>query len=96
MTLTAVDLSGQGSSSVDHSRLMVYLSSIDIENQGQCKYDWVEVDDGSSRTTADFSSTFNLYMSRLVRKPIMWFLNRSDTNQTAQSLKQARGLKCLI
>ena len=32
-------------------------------------------------------------MSRLVRKQTMWFQNRSDTNQAAQSQKQARSLK---
>ena len=35
----------------------------------------------------------NLYMSRLVGKPTMWFPNRSDTNQVVQSQKQARSLK---
>ena len=35
-------------------------------------------------------------MSRLVGKPTMWFLNRSDTNQAAQSQKQARSLKFRI
>ena len=32
-------------------------------------------------------------MSHLVGKPTMWFPNRSDTNQAAQSQKQARSLK---
>ena len=32
-------------------------------------------------------------MSHLVGKPTMWFSNRSDTNQAAQSQKQARSLK---
>ena len=31
-----------------------------------------------------------------MRKPTMWFPNRSDTNQAAQSQKQARRLKFLI
>ena len=31
-------------------------------------------------------------MSRLVGKPTMWFPNSSDTNQAAQSQKQARSL----
>ena len=35
-------------------------------------------------------------MSHLVGKPTMWFLNRSDTNQAAQSQKQARSLKFRI
>ena len=33
------------------------------------------------------------YMSRLVRKPTMWFPNRSDTNRPVQLQKQARSLK---
>ena len=33
------------------------------------------------------------YLSHLVRKPTMWFPNRSDTNQAVQSKKQARSLK---
>ena len=37
-----------------------------------------------------------LYLSRLVGKPTMWFLNRSDTNQAVQSQKQARSLKFQI
>ena len=32
-------------------------------------------------------------MSRLVGKPTMWFLNRSGTNQAAQSQKTARSMK---
>ena len=36
------------------------------------------------------------YLSRLVGKPTMWFPNRSDINQAAQSQKQARGLKFWI
>ena len=36
---------------------------------------------------------YMLYLSRLVGKPTMWFSNRSDTNQAAQSQKQARSLK---
>ena len=34
-----------------------------------------------------------LYMSRLVGKQTMWFPNRSDTNRSVQSQKQARSLK---
>ena len=32
-------------------------------------------------------------MSHLVGKPTMWFLNRSDTNRSAQAQKRARSLK---
>ena len=35
-------------------------------------------------------------MSRLVRKPTMWFPNRSDTNRPVQSQKQVRSLKFRI
>ena len=35
-------------------------------------------------------------MSRLVGKPTMWFLNRSDTNRAAQAQKNARSLKFRI
>ena len=35
-------------------------------------------------------------LSRLVGKPTMWFPNRSDTNQAAQSQKKARILKFCI
>ena len=37
-----------------------------------------------------------LQMSRLVGKPTMWFLNRSDTNRSVQSQKRARILKFRI
>ena len=33
------------------------------------------------------------YLSHLVGKPSMWFLNRSDTNQAVHAQKVARGLK---
>ena len=33
------------------------------------------------------------YMSHNVRKPTMWSLNRSDTDQAVQLLEMARGLK---
>ena len=33
------------------------------------------------------------YLSRLVGKPTMWFLTRSDTNRPVQAQKQARSLK---
>ena len=36
---------------------------------------------------------FDLQLSRNVRKPTMWILTRSDTNQGVQSLEMARGLK---
>ena len=35
-------------------------------------------------------------MSNLMRKPTMWFLNRSDTNQAVQAQKRARGWKFRI
>ena len=35
-------------------------------------------------------------MSRNMRKPTMWFLTRSDTNQAVQPMKIARGLKFRI
>ena len=35
-------------------------------------------------------------MSRNVRKPTMWFLTRSDTNQAVQPLEMARDLKFCI
>ena len=35
-------------------------------------------------------------MSRDMRKPTMWFLTRSDTNQAVQPMKMARGLKFCI
>ena len=37
-----------------------------------------------------------LYLSRVMRKPTFWFPTWSDTNQTVQSLKMARGLKFWI
>ena len=37
-----------------------------------------------------------IYLSRLVGKPIMWFLNRSNTNRAAQAQKNARCLKFWI
>ena len=37
-----------------------------------------------------------LIRSRIVRKPTMWILTRSDTNQAGQPLKVARGLKFCI
>ena len=35
-------------------------------------------------------------MSHLIRKPTMWFLNKSDTNRAVQSQKQARSSKFWI
>ena len=32
-------------------------------------------------------------MSRVMRKPMFWFLTRSDTNRAVQSQTMARGLK---
>ena len=43
------------------------------------------------RYTADF-----IQMSRNMRKPTMWILTRSDTNQAVQLLEMARGLKLWI
>ena len=37
-----------------------------------------------------------LQLSRNIRKPTMWFLTRSDTNQAVQPLEMARGLKFWI
>ena len=43
------------------------------------------------------SATVQWYkMSCLVRKPTMWFLNRSDTNQAVQAQKMATGMKFWI
>ena len=36
-----------------------------------------------------------LYLSCLMGKPTMWFLNRSDTNQAVQAQKNARDWKYL-
>ena len=41
-------------------------------------------------------SSLQVHLSRLMGKPTMWFPNRSDTNQAAQSQKQARSLKFRI
>ena len=41
-------------------------------------------------------SIYSEGMSRLVRKPTIWFPNRSDTNQAVQSQKHARSLKFWI
>ena len=35
-------------------------------------------------------------LSHIIRKPTMWFLNRSDTNQAVQAQKMVRGLKFWI
>ena len=43
-----------------------------------------------------FKGDHKLNMSRNTRKPTMWFLTRSDTNQAVQLLKTARGLKFCI
>ena len=37
-----------------------------------------------------------IYMSRVMRKQTFWFLTRSDTNQSVQLLKMARGSKFWI
>ena len=39
------------------------------------------------------SESWQSHLSRLVGKPTMWFLNRSDTNRPVQLQKQARSLK---
>ena len=36
------------------------------------------------------------YFSCIVRKPKMWFPNKSDTNRSIQAQKMARGLKSYI
>ena len=36
---------------------------------------------------------YHSYMSRNVRKPAMWILTRSGTNQTVQELNMATGLR---
>ena len=36
------------------------------------------------------------HLSSLMRKPTMWFQNRSDTNRDIQALKMARGWKFRI
>ena len=35
-------------------------------------------------------------MSHVIRKPVMWFSTRCDTNWPVQSHKQARGLRLVI
>ena len=30
-------------------RMMLYFRSLNIENEGTCNYDWVELDDGTSK-----------------------------------------------
>ena len=37
-----------------------------------------------------------LHVSRVMRKPTMWFPNRSDTNQSVQSQKMAGSFKFVI
>ena len=64
--------------------------------------DWIKVLD-KVRTAAETLSQISMDrqkgmsefpdMSRLVRKPTMWFPNRSDTNRPVQLQKQARSLK---
>ena len=39
---------------------------------------------------------YNLYLSRLMGKPTMWFTNRSDINRPVQAQKGARSLKFRI
>ena len=34
------------------SQLMVFFRSMNIETQSECTYDWLELDDGSSRANA--------------------------------------------
>ena len=42
------------------------------------------------------SQTAEIEMSHNVRKPTMWILTRSDTNQAVQLLEMAKGLKFCI
>ena len=57
---------------------------------------WAGFRNGFVRRKNGFTWRFtDTHMSRVTRKPTMWFPNtRSDTNQPVQSQKQARGLKC--
>ena len=43
-----------------------------------------------------FCRVYQNQMSRNKRKPTMWILTRSDTNQAVQPLEMARGLKFCI
>ena len=52
--------------------------------------------DGNSACTSNEGRSLVDYISHLVKKPTMWFLNRSDTYQAVQSQKQARSLKFRI
>ena len=47
-------------------------------------------------TSFDVVSKLLFYLSPGVRKPTIWILTRSDTNQAVQPLKMARGLKFRI
>ena len=50
----------------------------------------------TSQSTSQVRQEMSIrHLSRLMGKPTMWFPNRFDTNRTAQSQKQARGLKGL-
>ena len=44
----------------------------------------------------DGKNLIDLYMSLCVRKPTMWFPNRSDTNRPVQAQKRARSSKFRI
>ena len=44
---------------LEHHRLMVYFRSIDIEHEGDCAYDWVELDDGDTRADAYIAGMFS-------------------------------------
>ena len=48
------------------------------------------------KTNALISCVVTGHLSRNVRKPTMWILTRSDTNQAVQPLEKARGLKFCI
>ena len=56
----------------------------------------VESESQSTKKVTDKETTSMLNLSRLVRKPTMWFPNRSGTNQTVQSQKQTRSLNFRI
>ena len=52
-----------------------------------------------SSVSAHSNSSGNIYveqMSRVMRKPTVWFPNRSDTNRSVQAQKMARGWKFWI
>ena len=78
-----------------------YLFSVTVQ-VGLCRT-WSETTllvfprDGSYVLSCIFAkNNSNGYLSRLMGKPTMWFLNRSDTNRAVQSQKTARDRKFWI